>query len=492
MALNPNFKEPTAPGLLPVWLLCIGLVLIASWRFFIASNLPLSVDEAYYVAWSKSPDWGYWTKPPLIAWAIGGARMVCGESIACIRSTALIGFPLTSLVLAVLAWRMGESLKSACLVAFLFATIPLSSFYGIAATTDTFLLLMWASAMLCLWLALHGRFWAWPMLGLAFGLGMLAKYTMVVFGISALLILLHPQWRSHWKTWGPYLALLVAVVVFSPNVVWNLTHQMPTFQHTANITHGAKSFGLYWDSLASFLAQQVLIGNPFLVCFFLLAAFRFAKSAPSATTWFSLSAAVPMLCVICGQALMTRAYANWAAPAYLGVCLLAVSHMSAHSRKISLSLALAFNIVFAVVLYHYQALVATPFQLKDTAASDPFWALRNWPKINEQVAQELAAGLPKPQWRIASEDRAVLAQAQMGLVLKPGQALGWQRDPNPENHFEQHFPLKPGTTEPVLLITKVSRDDVLQAFPKATWIREIRSDQMPADALVFQLWWLKP
>jgi hypothetical protein len=118
--------------------------------------------------------------------------------------------------------------------------------------------------------------------------------------------------------------------------------------------------------------------------------------------------------------------------------------------------------------------------------------LRNWPKINEQVAQELAGNLPRPAWRIASEDRAVLAQTQMSLVLRPGQVLGWQRDPAPENHFEQHFPLKFDTTETVLLVTKASRDDVLQAFPKATWIREIRADQMPADALVFQLWWLNP
>jgi hypothetical protein len=46
------------------------LIALAIWRFFVASALPFSIDEAYYVAWSKTPDWGYWTKPPFIAWAI--------------------------------------------------------------------------------------------------------------------------------------------------------------------------------------------------------------------------------------------------------------------------------------------------------------------------------------------------------------------------------------------------------------------------------------
>jgi len=491
MALNLDSKRSSNAHIALLAQFCAGLVLIALWRIYIAANLPLSVDEAYYVAWSKSPDWGYWTKPPLIAWGIGLARFFCGESAICVRSTTLIAFPLTSCIMLVLAWRMGQSLKLACILGLLFATIPLSSFYGIAATTDAFLLLMWASSMLCLWLALEGKYWAWPVLGLVFGLGLLAKYTMVVFGASALLILLHPQWRSHWRTSGPYLALLVAMLVFSPNVYWNISHQMPTFQHTADISQGSNQYGLHWDTLGTFLAEQVLIGNPILVIAFLFAAFQFLKIPRNQQAWFSLSASLPILLVICFQALISRAHANWAAPAYLGVALLALSHLRDHAPKL-IGLAFLFNLVFASILYHYQALVAKPMDLKGTQSSDPFWAVRNWPVLNDLIAQELGAHLSHSQWRIASEDRAVLAQFQMSQGLAPGYALGWQRNAAPDNHFDQHFPLSPETNRPVLLVTHVSREEVLQYFPSAVWAKEIRADTMPVDPLRYQLWWLNP
>jgi signal transduction histidine kinase len=237
------------------------------------------------------------------------------------------------------------------------------------------------------------------------------------------------------------------------------------------------------------LGEQVLIGNPILVVAFLFAAFQFLKTPRSQQVWFSLSASLPILLVICSQALLSRAHANWAAPAYLGVCLLAFSYLRLHARKL-IALAFFFNIIFAALLYHYQDLVAKPLNLKGTQSSDPFWAIRNWPQINELVAHELRAELPHAQWRVASEDRAVLAQLQMSQNLAPGQALGWQRKAAPDNHFDLHFPLTSELKQPVLLVTQVSREEVLHDYPQAIWVKVIRADVMPVDPLSYQLWWL--
>jgi 4-amino-4-deoxy-L-arabinose transferase-like glycosyltransferase len=405
--------------------LFIFFVLIAFWRHLIGADLPLSVDEAYYVAWSKSLDWGYWTKPPVIAWAIAAARSVCGETASCIRSTSLIAFPLTSFIMLMMCHQMGKSLMSACVTAAIFATLPLSSFYGIAATTDAFLLLFWACAALCLWMGIEGKLWAWPLLGLSFGLGLLSKYTMVVFGLSALMVLLHPRWRANWKLAGPYIALVVALLVFSPNVMWNLNHHMPTFQHTADISHGGNSYGLHWDALGKFLLEQVLLGNPLLViCWVWILVIQMKR--PSYQNWFALSISLPILFTICIQALLSRAHANWAAPAYLGICVASVGHLWPSNRK-TIATALAFNMLFAACLYHYQALIAKPFGLHGSIAADPFWAVRPWPQLIAQLEIELASQSQRPSWKIASEDRAVLAQAQALLNLAPGSALGWQR-----------------------------------------------------------------
>jgi len=462
-------------------------VLVAIWRHQVGATLPLSVDEAYYMAWSKSLDWGYWTKPPVIAWAIAAARSVCGETAGCVRVTSLIAFPVTSLVLLALSYRMTKSWTTACVTSALFAMLPLSSFYGIAATTDAFLLLFWACAMLCLWLAIEGKFWAWPLLGLAFGLGLLSKYTMLVFGLSALLVLAHPKWRHVWKSVGPYLALLVALLVFSPNLAWNLTHQMPTFQHTAAISQGGNAYGLHWDVLGKFLFEQLLLGNPFLVLGWGVSVVIGLRNA-SYRHWFELSMSMPILLVISLQALLSRAHANWAAPVFLGMCLSSVGYLWPSHKKI-IATALAFNTLFAASLYHYQTLIAEPFGLRGTVASDPFWAVRPWPKLASQVEEELTTQYEKSAWKIASEDRAVLAQAQAQLDLPPGSALGWQRQPQPDNHFEQHFPLPVDAHSPILLITKVSDDQVKQAFPHALKRSNIKTDS-PIESSTYQLWWL--
>ncbi len=468
----------------------VCLVLIALWRYQITSSLPLSVDEAYYVAWSKSLDWGYWTKPPLIAWAIALARGLFGESPGAVRAVTLWAFAYTSSVLMLLVYRMGGSVRAACTAALLFATLPLSAFYGVAATTDALLLACWSSAMLCLWLALEGKRWAWPLLGLAFGLGLLAKYNMLVFGVSALLVLLHPAWRHHWKTAGPYWALGAALLVFSPNVVWNLTHQMPTFAHTASYSHGA-DMQLKWGALGKFLAEQWLIGNPVLVGACLLALRQFAHK-PERSNWFLMASGLPILAVIAAQALLAKANANWAAPAYLGLGLLGAAYLWERFSLKWVVLALVLNLTFAAGLYHFQTLVAKPLGMKVNNHSDPYWTLRNWPSFVQEVQMLLAADSDRPEWRVASEDRAVLAQVQAVLNLPPHSALGWALGGQPDNHFDQHFPLPENPQQAVLLITSAGPAQVKKAFPNAVFVKEILSEQIPNRPLVYQAWWLGP
>ena len=487
--LSPT-QRGTGPWAWPVGLFVASLLLLAVWRYQVASSLPLSVDEAYYMAWSKSLDFGYWTKPPLIAWAIAAARELFGETPAAVRSMALLAFAYTSTVLVLLAHRMSGSIPAACTAAVLFATLPLSAFYGVAATTDALLLACWASAMLCLWLALEGKKWAWPLLGLAFGLGLLAKYNMLIFGASALLIMLHPAWRYHWKTAGPYWALGLALCVFSPNLVWNLTHQMPTFAHTAEYSN-VPVFALRWDSLAKFLAEQMLIGNPVLVGACLLALPSFLRK-PERGSWFLWATAVPILGVIAAQALLARANANWAAPAYLGLSLLGAAYLWERRRHRWLVFALALNLTFAAGLYHFQTLLAKPLGLQVGFQSDPYWTLRNWPPFVKEVEGLLAAKTERAQWRVASEDRGVLAQVQAVLNLPPTSALGWASLGYPNNHFDQHFPLPENPQQPVLLITGAPAAKVQRAFPQAVFVKEIRSEQMPQGALVYQAWWLGP
>ncbi|MEJ0097338.1 MAG: glycosyltransferase family 39 protein [Bauldia sp.] len=63
------------------------------------SVVDLDVDEAQYWDWSRELAFGYFSKPPLIAWVNAGASLVCGESVACIRAPAPLFYFGTSLLI---------------------------------------------------------------------------------------------------------------------------------------------------------------------------------------------------------------------------------------------------------------------------------------------------------------------------------------------------------------------------------------------------------
>ncbi|MDI9330865.1 MAG: glycosyltransferase family 39 protein [Alphaproteobacteria bacterium] len=474
-------------NLKPLACLLLALGLLATWRWWVASDLPLSVDEAYYFAWSRTPDWGYWTKPPLIAWAIGAADALCGPATACVRSVGVLAFSATSLLIYALARQMALGNGYALAASLAFATLPLATFYGLAASTDSLLLLCWVMAMTSLWAALHDRAWGWVGLGLSAGLGLLAKYSMAVLGPSVALALLHPQWRHHWKHPGPYVAAAVALIVFAPNLWWNFNNGMPTLQHTADISRGA-SYALNIERMMGFWAEQWVVGNVVLVSVYAYWLLRGSgRTEPKGWFWMSLS--LPMLTVISAQAMLSRAHANWAAPAHAAMVMAAIHLLWQHRRHTGLKVAIALNLLFAVLLYHGQTLVREPLGLAAGWRTDPYWALRNWPGVHQQARELLQARLPANQWRVAADDRAVLAQLQWGLNLPAGAALGWKKSGQAMNHFDQRFPLTPESPA-ILLLTRSSDAEVMQQFPQAQRAGTLRSAVVESEAIVLNTWWL--
>lgn len=68
------------------------LALIALWRLLAAwhGNIELYADEAQYWTWALQPDWGYFSKPPMVAWAIGLGQALFGDSEIGVRAISLL------------------------------------------------------------------------------------------------------------------------------------------------------------------------------------------------------------------------------------------------------------------------------------------------------------------------------------------------------------------------------------------------------------------
>lgn len=94
----------------------------------------------------------------------------------------------------------------------------------------------------------------WPAIGLAIGVGLMTKYTILalVLGLGCG-ILLTPQ-RAWLRTRGPWLAALIALAVLAPNLVWQIQHGWPSLSylhtHHANIAQDTSHLAFFAEQIA--------------------------------------------------------------------------------------------------------------------------------------------------------------------------------------------------------------------------------------------------
>ena len=110
------------------------------------SRTDLFFDEAQYWTWSLEPAFGYYSKPPLIAWLIGMSTAVCGASEFCVRLPS----PLLHTATAVAVFALGARLfdpRVGFLSALAYSTLPGISLSAGIISTDVPLLTCWAIAL---------------------------------------------------------------------------------------------------------------------------------------------------------------------------------------------------------------------------------------------------------------------------------------------------------------------------------------------------------
>jgi dolichol-phosphate mannosyltransferase len=199
-------------------------------RFVFLGTLNLMPEEAYYWNYAQHLDIGYLDHPPMVAWMIWLGTKLAGNTEFAVRIGALLSW----LVAAFFCFQLTRNLygKTAAFVAvMMFCTLPFFFATGLLMTPDAPLTAAWAGALYFLERALIGeRREAWLCVGLCMGFGMLSKYTIALLGPATLLfVLLDPGLRRWlWQPW-PYLAALIAAVIFSPVVIWNFLNDWASF-----------------------------------------------------------------------------------------------------------------------------------------------------------------------------------------------------------------------------------------------------------------------
>jgi len=438
--------QPSIPG----WLLPAIAIVFTLYRAWVILHLGIDpyVDEAYYWGWAQALDWGYYSKPPLIAGLIALCQTLFGDNLLALKAPSLILYPAAALVIQQLGQRLFDA-RTGFWAGLAFLTMPIVSALGLFASTDAPLLFFWALGMLLLWHTLQtGSTGGWLAIGLVAGLGMMSKYTMAAFIGSALLALLaHPGgWRQLARP-GPWLALLVAFAVFVPNLWWNWRNGFPTFQHTAEITRisdGAER-GWHPGEFFEFLGAQWLSFGPLLSVGLAWALLRSRSLWHDTRFRFLLMMILPLLVVVGAQALTGRANGNWAAPIFVGGTVLTIAFLAGAGRaRWNLAVgAVALNLLLAPVAYHWPDLLRLAGK-ELTSRNDPYKRARGWQDLAEAVRPQVESAFhTHPDAVLLSDDRELLAQ--LIYHLRPAHYARWQ----PQTHITDHY----GLTAPLTTST---------------------------------------
>ncbi|WP_198960937.1 glycosyltransferase family 39 protein [Bradyrhizobium sp. UFLA03-84] len=205
-------------------------------RLVYAHALDLRTDEAYYWTWSKENVLSFLDHPPMVAWLIRLGTAVLGDTNLGVRLGGIVAMLVTQLLLADIVRRVTANNIRAVMLALLLPEAAL--YYGLlmAKVAPDTALIPFSVAMLWSLVRLaqsdDGRWWLAA--GLFAGLALLSKFTAIMFAPAVLAFALMPDWRWRWlRSPYPYLAALIAIVVFSPVLIWNAEHDWASFRFQA-------------------------------------------------------------------------------------------------------------------------------------------------------------------------------------------------------------------------------------------------------------------
>ena len=418
------------------------------------SPLGLHGDEAQYWAWSKELDWGYFTKPPMIAWVIAATTTMFGDAEWAARLSSAPLHALTSYMLFLTGRKLFDARTGfwATCIYWLMPAVWLSS---MIISTDVALLLFFVTALNA-WVHLRadGPHWGRALqLGLAIGLGVLAKYAMLFFLPALILCMIFDKpTRAALLSAAGIFVLALALFIIMPNILWNINNDFATLSHTADNANLGHSIPFHPLELFSFIVSQFGVFGPLSFSILLATiAFSITGTLGEKAKWVSLFCLSPLL-IICVQALLSRANANWAVTAYI-----AGSLLTAHAA-LTLGERLKKLLAFGVVFQSFVAVVLIGAVLSPSLTNqlpllpNVVKRLREWPATVRVLEDVISKGHDGHTYEFVATDKRIVFYNLNYYGLQDVLPLKmWMLHSAPTNHAELMAPL-PRSSGPTLLI----------------------------------------
>jgi 4-amino-4-deoxy-L-arabinose transferase-like glycosyltransferase len=206
--------------------------------------------------------------------------------------------------------------KAAFYSLLLLSFTPLATAGGFISTYDPYLVFFWCASLYYLSRAMlfSGKY-AWGLAGLLLGFGMLSKHTIILLVPCLLIFFLMQKGQRRWLVSPyPWVAFLIGLLVFSPNLLWQSHHQWMTFDHLIHLTEHARSQDIF-KRIGDYIGSQAALLTPFMFIAFVASIFipfRYLKDKNAEKEAFLVAFGAPVLIFFLIVAFKTRVQGNWA------------------------------------------------------------------------------------------------------------------------------------------------------------------------------------
>jgi hypothetical protein len=441
-------------------------------------------DELYYLASTEHLSWGYVDHPPLSIAVLALVRALLGDSLVALRLVPLLAGAATVFLTGVIARRLGGGAFAQGVAALAAVFSPVFLGVNHYYSMNSLDLLLWTLAIWRFLICLeYERLGDWIGLGVVIGLGLLNKISMLwLVGGLGVGVLLTPHRRVLAKP-GPWVAGVIAALLFAPHVVWQIRNHWPTIE----FMHNASAHKMAGTTPLHFVIEQILTMNPGAATLWLLGlgyalvsreGRRFAVLGWIYLAIFALllvggrsrasylSVAYPMLLALGGVALerWTQSRARWLRAAQVGAIVLL--------GLVALPFALPILPVESFLRYQ-TALGRTP-STDERQAMGPlpqqYADMFGWPEMTALVAKAYA--------RLTPDERAharVFGQnyGEAGAIDVLGRRLGL---PHAISGHNSYWLWGPGNLDPrVLIVIGGDREDNAAVFDSLEVIGRVES-----------------
>lgn len=261
---NADITGRDRPAARGMFVAAAAIAVVVALQVVYAATADLRTDEAYYWTLSKEYVLSYLDHPPMVAWIVSFGTAIFGDTSLGARFGGLLAMWIAIAILGDVVWRLTRDRCAVVLAVLMPLAAPEYALFGSRIVPDAGLIVF---SLAMVWSLVRlterndGRWWLAA--GFFGGLSLLSKYTAVFLAPGILAFLLVPSWRMRWlRSPYPWAAIVIALAVFSPVLIWNWQHDWASFKF--QFIRAGADHGMSARMVGDFLGLQFALVGPIL------------------------------------------------------------------------------------------------------------------------------------------------------------------------------------------------------------------------------------